>query len=47
MTLLVIDLSLDYVLDGGGHVGKEIVPRNRLDLIHAYPVRSPIAVNRP
>ena len=44
--LLVVDLPLDYCLYAGGYVGKEIVTRNRLDLVHAHPVRSPIAVNR-
>jgi hypothetical protein len=43
--LLVIDLSLDHVLYGRRHVGKEVVTRNRLDLVNTHPVRSPIAVN--
>ena len=44
--LLVIDSSLDHGLYARRHVGKEIEARNRLDLIHAHSISSPVTVNR-
>ena len=43
--LLVVDYALDYGLYARGYVGKEIEARNRLDLVHAHPIGSPITVN--
>src|ERR1041385_853732 len=44
--LLGIDASLDHGLYARRHVGKEIEARNRLDLIHAHTICSPVTVNR-
>lgn len=44
--LLVIDSALDDSLYARGHVRKEIVSRNRLDLVYGHAIRSPITINR-
>src|SRR5438270_6488450 len=46
-TLLAIDSRFDNVLNRNGHVGKEIKAGDRLDLIYAHPIGSPVAVNSP
>jgi hypothetical protein len=45
LALLIINVRLNNVLDRNGHIGKEIIARDRFDLIDAYPVGFPITAN--